>query len=88
MEAVSTFTFAASILRLCVVFLDEYAREFVRCYQLCKLYGETGIPLFSSETVLGQLKEEDALAFKESVYYECTMIAVSVGLLSLNLLEP
>jgi hypothetical protein len=38
--------------------------------------------------ILGQLKEEDALAFKESVYYECTMIAVSVGLLSLNLLEP
>jgi hypothetical protein len=84
MEAVSNFTFAASSLRLCVVFLDDHAREFVRCYQLYKLYRETGSALFffgnrttwrMQAQIHGQLKE-DASAFKESVYNECTMIAV------------
>jgi hypothetical protein len=66
---------------------DVYAREFVRGLQLNEWYGPSGIPLFffGSRTIwriqaqiLGQLKDDDALAFKKSVYNECTMIAVAV----------
>jgi hypothetical protein len=80
----------ASIAVLAQVILDVadvYAREFVRGLQLSKWYGPSGIPLFlfGSRTIwriqaqiLGQLKDGDALAFKKSVYNECTMIAVAV----------
>jgi len=66
---------------------DFYAREIVRGIQLHKLYGHSGIPLllFGSRAIwrfqaqiLGQVKDDDALEFKKSVYNECTMIAVAV----------
>lgn len=66
---------------------DSYAREIVRGYQLCKWYGQFGILLFFlgnrttwriQAQILGELSEDDALAFKSSVYNECTMIAVAV----------
>jgi hypothetical protein len=66
---------------------DQYGRELVRAIQLFKWYGPSSIPLFlfGSRTtwriqaqILGQVKDDDALAFKKSVYDECTMIAVAV----------
>ena len=66
---------------------DFFARQFVRGLQLYELYGPSGIPLllFGSRTIwriqaqiLGRLEADDALAFKKSVYNECTMIAVAV----------
>jgi hypothetical protein len=66
---------------------DFYAREIVRVIRLHKLYGPSGIPLllFGSRAIwriqaqiLGQVKDDDALEFKKSVYNECTMIAVAV----------
>jgi hypothetical protein len=68
-------------------FADVTARGIVRGYQACRLYGLSGIPLsiFGNRTtwriqaqILGHLRNEDALAYKESVYNECTMIAVAV----------
>jgi hypothetical protein len=68
---------------------DLYARKFVRGFQLCKWYGPSGIALFLfgnrttwriQAQILGQVKDEDALAFKTSVYNECTMIAVAVSI--------
>jgi hypothetical protein len=96
MEALPAFGTGYFTISVVVDIVDEYAREFVRCYQLCKMYGVTGVPLFifgnrtiwrMQAQILGELKDEDALAFKESVYNECTMIAVSVSSLLLDLLE-
>jgi hypothetical protein len=75
-------------IRLALDVADVYAREFVRGYQLCKWYGQSGIPLFIfgnrttwriQAQILGELDDDDALAFKTSVYNECTMIAVAVS---------
>jgi hypothetical protein len=66
---------------------DSSALRIVRVYQLCKWYGQFGIflYLFGNHTtwriqaqVLGELSDDDALAFKSSIYNECTMIAVAV----------
>lgn len=74
-------------LRIFLDIADSNAREIVRGYQLCKWYGQFGIFLFLfgnrttwriQAQVLGELSDDDALAFKSSVYNECTMIAVAV----------
>jgi hypothetical protein len=76
----------AAIARFCGI-ADLCARELVRGIQLFKRYGPSGIPLFlfGSRTtwrmqaqILGQVKDDDALAFTKSVYNECTMIAIAV----------
>lgn len=51
---------------------DEVASKFLRGYQLCKLYGQSGITfvIFGNRTtwriqaqILGLLKDEDAMAY-------------------------
>jgi hypothetical protein len=80
---------AASAVQVSLDVADLGARYIRRVYQLCKLYGISGIPLsiFGNQTtwriqaqILGQLNDGDAVAFKESVYNECTMIAVAVSI--------
>jgi hypothetical protein len=75
--------------RLALDLADAFAREFVRGYQLWKWYGLAGVPLFIfgnrmtwriQAQILGELNDDDALAFKTSVYNECTMIAVAVSI--------
>jgi hypothetical protein len=77
------------IIQISLDVADLGARHFMRSYQLCKLYGIPGILLsvFGNHTtwriqaqILGKLNDEDALAFKASVYNECTMIAVAVSI--------
>jgi hypothetical protein len=83
--------FGGSIIVLAAPLLDVadlYAREFMRVMQLHKWYVLSGVLLylFGNRTtwviqarILGQVKDDDALAFKRSVYDECTMIAVAVS---------
>jgi hypothetical protein len=76
-------------LRIFLDIADAFARKFVRGYQLWKWYGQAGVPLFIfgnrttwriQAQILGELNDDDALAFKTSVYNECTMIAVAVSI--------
>jgi hypothetical protein len=74
--------------RIILDIADLFAREIVRALQLVEWYGPSGIPLFlfgsrtvwriQAQILAGQLNQDDALAFKTSVYNECTMIAVAV----------
>ena len=90
-EAVASLVFSVAI---ALDAADLCAREIVRGIQLCKWYGSSGIPLFIfgnrntwriQAQVLGQLNDDDALAFKRSVHDECTMIAVAVRFLPTRL---
>ncbi|KFY93942.1 hypothetical protein V500_03483 [Pseudogymnoascus sp. VKM F-4518 (FW-2643)] len=71
--------------------IDLLARTAVRASNLFLLYGPSSIPLllFGSRAtwrleaqILGQLKEEDAAAFKKSILDECTMIAVAAAIIA------
>ena len=66
-----------------------YVDQIIRGYELFRWYGPSGIALwlFGNHTIwriqaqiLGEVKDEDALAFKKSVYNECTMISIAVSL--------
>jgi hypothetical protein len=76
---------------------DFCARQIVRGLQLYELYGPSGTPLllFGNRTIwriqaqtLGRVNDDDALAFKKSVYDECTMIAVAVRTAHADDLSP
>jgi hypothetical protein len=80
-------TSVLTITRITLDLIDISAREAARLFQLWSWYGPSALPLFifGSRTtwriqaqILGQLKDEDAIAFKDSVYGEYTMIAVAV----------
>ena len=92
-DILSLFAFSAEIVP---VVIDLLASTVARAFHLFVLYGPSSIPLllFGSRTtwrieaqILGQLKEEDATAFKKSILDECTMIAVAVCL-SIGLVGP
>lgn len=61
--------------------------KLVRAIELVRLYGTSGLYIYAfgsratwrlQAQVLGQLRDEDAFAFKKSVTDECTMISVAV----------
>ena len=67
---------------------DSVARHGLRAIRLFGLYGPSGLLLFwfgSKSTwrmeaqVLGELTDEDALAFKKCVQDECIMVSVAVS---------
>lgn len=67
---------------------DAVARHGLRAIRLLKLYGRSGLFLFlfgskltwrMEAQVLGELNDEDALAFKKCVQDECTMVSVAVS---------
>jgi hypothetical protein len=67
---------------------DSVARHGLRAIRLLGLYGPSGLLLFwfgSKSTwrmeaqVLGELNDEDALAFKKCVQDECIMVSVAVS---------
>ncbi len=89
MEAVSFLQTEIFAVQVSMDVTDLGVRYARRVYQVCILYGISGVPLslFGNQTtwliqaqILGQLNDRDALAFKESVYNECTMIAVAVSI--------
>jgi hypothetical protein len=86
-----------AIIITCLDGADFCARQFVRVLQLYDFYGPWGIPLllFGNRTIwriqaqtLGRVNDDDALAFKKSVYDECTMIAVAVRTAHADDLSP
>jgi hypothetical protein len=99
-DPLTAFGFATSIIAVADIgfeIVDTFRNEIVRVVHLMSWYGPSGLVLFlfGSRTtwrmqaqVLGQLKEEDALGFKKSVYDECTMVSVAVRVHTLEALHP
>jgi hypothetical protein len=87
-DIMSLFAGAIGTVRLSLDVADAVARHGLRAIRLLELYGPSGLFLFwfgSKSTwrmeaqVLGELIDEDAMAFKKCVQDECIMVSVAVS---------
>ena len=83
----TVYMIIAALLEVTLDVADVGARHSLRAFQLLELYGPPGLFLFlfgSKMTwhieaqILGQMIDEDALAFKKYIQDECTMVSVAV----------
>jgi len=87
MDPQSTIGAIATLFNAILLIADGLVHLQLRVFHLYSIYGISAIPLqlFGSQTtwrlqaqILGEMRDEAAMAFKESVYNECTMISVAV----------